>query len=64
MSINIETALLKPSRKTNGAFMNSMKKAWANMPQSKVQNAIDTQYFVMHEILENGGRATKYLNCH
>ena len=33
----------KPSRKTNGGFINDMKTTWDNLSQAAIQNAIDIQ---------------------
>ena len=49
----------KPSRKTNGGFINDMKKTWDNLSQAAIQNAIDLQPKIMQAIIAaEGGRTS------
>ena len=54
----------RKGRHTNGRFLHLLQNCWDEMPQSHVQNSIDAQYHVIHEIIENGGKATSYMNSH
>ena len=50
----------KPSRKTNGGFIDDIKKSFKNLKYEKIQNAIDLQPKIMEAIIAaNGG----YTNC-
>ena len=51
----------KPSRKTNGGFINDIKKSFNNLKQEKIQNAIDLQPKIMEAIIAANGGYTNYL---
>ena len=52
----------KPSRKTNGGFINDMKTTWDNLSQAAIQNAIDLQPKIMQAIIAAEGGRTSYMN--
>ena len=45
----------KPSRKTNGGFVNDVYSSWEEMKTEHIRNAIDTQRGVMTQIIEKQG---------
>ena len=47
----------KPSRRTNGGFVNDVLSSWEDMKIEHIRNATDTQKQVMLEILEKQGGA-------
>ena len=51
----------KPSRKTNGGFINDIKKSFNNLKQEKIQNAIDLQPKIMEVIIVANVGYTNYL---
>ena len=51
----------KPSRKTNGGFINDIKKSLKNLKQEKIQSAIDLQPKIMEAIIAANGGYTNYL---
>ena len=53
----------KPSRRTTGGFINDINKAWENLSQEKIQNAIDLQPKIMAAIIAANGGFTNYMNC-
>ena len=52
----------KPSRKTNGGFINDMKKTWDNLNQEAIHKSIDLQPEIMRAIVAAGGGQTSYIN--
>ena len=52
----------KPSRRTNGGFVNDVLSSWEDMKIEHIRNAIDTQKQVMLEILEKQGGPTSFLS--
>ena len=50
----------KPSRKTNGGFINDMEKTWENLSQDAIRNAIDLQPKIMEAIIAAEGGRTSY----
>ena len=52
----------KPSRKTNGGFINDMEKTWENLSQDDIRNAIDIQPKIMQAIINAEGGPTSYMN--
>ena len=52
----------KPSRRTNGGFVNDVLSSWEEMKIKHIRNAIDTQKKVMLEIIEKKGRPTSFLS--
>ena len=52
----------KPSRQTNGGFVNDVLSSWEDMKIEHIRNAIDTQKQVMLEILEKQGGPTSFLS--
>ena len=53
---------MEPSRKTNGGFINDMKKTWYNLSQEAIQKAIDLQPEIMRAIVAAEGGQTSYMN--
>ncbi len=52
----------KPSRKTNGGFINDMEKTWENLSQDAIRNAIDLQPKIMEAIIVAEGGRTSYMS--
>ena len=52
----------KPSRRTNGGFVNDVLSSWREMKIEHIRNAIDTQKHVMLEIIEKQGGPTSFLS--
>ena len=52
----------KPSRRTNGGFVNDVLSSWAEMKIEHIRNAIDAQKEVMLEIIEKQGGPTSFLS--
>ena len=52
----------KPSRRTDGGFVNDVVSSWAEMEIEHIQNAIDAQKEVMLEIIEKQGGPTSFLS--
>ena len=52
----------KPSRRTNGGFVNDVLSSWEEMKIEHIRNAIDTQKEVMLEIIEKQGGSTTFLS--
>ena len=52
----------KPSRRTNGGFVNDVLSSWEEMKIEHIRNAIDTQKEVMLEIIEKQGGPTSFLS--
>ena len=53
----------KPSRKTNGGFINDINSSSENLSQQKIQNAIDLQPKIMQVIIKANGGHTNYMSC-
>ena len=51
----------KPSRRTNGGFINDVHTSWNEMKIEHIRNAIDVQRKVMLEIIEKQGGPTTFL---
>ena len=51
----------KPSRRTNGGFINDVYASWNEMKNEHIRNAIDVQGKVMPEIIEKQGGPTTFL---
>ena len=51
----------KPSRRTNGGFINDVHSSWSEMKIDHIQNAIDAQRNVMFQIIEKKGGPTTFL---
>ncbi len=51
----------KPSRKTNGGFINDMQKTWDNLNQEAIHKSIDLQPEIMRAIVAAGGGQTSYI---
>ena len=52
----------KPSRQTNGGFVNDVLSSWEEMKIEHIQNAIDIQKGVVLEIIEKQGGSTTFLS--
>ena len=52
----------KPSRRTNGGFINDIKSSFKDLSQEKVQNAIDLQPKIMEAIITANGGHTNYMS--
>ena len=52
----------KPSRRTNGGFVNDVLSSWEEMKIEHIRNAIDAQRGVMLEIIEKQGGPTTFLS--
>ena len=52
----------KPSRRTNGGFVNDVLSSWEEMKIEHIRNAIDTQKEVMLQIIEKKGGPTSFLS--
>ena len=52
----------KPSRKTNGGFINDMLKTKDEVSQDAIRNAIDLQPKIMRAIIDAKGGPTSYMN--
>ena len=50
----------KPSRKTNGGFINNIKSSFENLSQEKIQAAIDLQPKIMEATIAADGSHTNY----
>ena len=54
----------KPSRKTNGVFINNIKSSFENLSQEKIQAAIELQPEIMEAIIAaDGGHTNYYMSC-
>ena len=53
----------KPSRQTNGRFINDINSSFENLSQEKIQNAIDLQPKIMQAIIKANGGHTNYMSC-
>ena len=53
----------KPSRQTNGGFINDINSSFENLSQEKIQNAIDLQPKIMQAIIKANGGHTNYMSC-
>ena len=51
----------KPSRRTNGGFINDVHSSWSEMKIDHIRNAIDAQRKVMLQITEKKGGPTTFL---
>ena len=51
----------KPSRRTNGGFINDVHSSWSEMKIDHIRNAIDAQRNVMLQIIEKKGGPTTFL---
>ena len=52
----------KPSRLTNGGFINDIKSSFKDLSQEKIQNAIDLQPKIMEAIIAANGGHTNYMS--
>ena len=52
----------KPSRRTNGGFINDIKSSFKDLSQEKIQNAIDLQPKIMEAIIVANGGHTNYMS--
>ena len=50
----------KPSRQTNGGFINDVYSSWDKMKIEHIRNAIDAQRKVMLQIIEKNGGPTTF----
>ena len=50
----------KPSRKTNGGFINDIKSIFENLSQEKIQAAIDLQLKIIEATIAADGSHTNY----
>ena len=53
--LNAKFQKWKPSRRTNGVFVNDVLSSWEKMKIEHIQNAIDAQRGFMLEIIEKQG---------
>ena len=53
--LNAKFQRRKPSRKTNGGFVNDVYSSWEELKTENIRNAIDTQRGVMTQIIEKQG---------
>ena len=53
--LNAKFQKRKPSRRTNGGFVNDVLSSWEEMKIEHIRNAIDAQRGVMLEIIEKLG---------
>ena len=53
----------KPSRKSNGGFINDIKSSFKNLSQEKIQSAIDLQPKIMEAVIKANGDHTNYMSC-
>ena len=53
--LNAKFQKRKPSRRTNGGFVNDVLSSWEEMEMEHTRNAIDAQRGVMLEIIEKQG---------
>ena len=60
--LNAKFQRRKPSRKTNGGFVNDVYSSWEEMKTEHIRNAIDTQRGVMTQIIEKQGGPTTFLS--
>ena len=60
--INEKFQKQKPSRRTNGCFVNDVLSSWVEMKIEHIQNAIDIQKGIMLEIIEKQGEPTTFLS--
>ena len=51
----------KPSRQTDGGFINDVYSSWDEMKIQHIRNAIDAQRKVMLQIIEKNGGPTTFL---
>ena len=52
----------KPSRQTNGGFINDINSSFENLSQEKIQNAIDLQPKIMEAIIKANGGHSNYMS--
>ena len=60
--LNAKFQRRKPSRKTNGGFVNDVYSSREEMKTEHIRNAIDTQRGVMTQIIEKQGTPTTFLS--
>ena len=60
--LNAKFQKRKPSRRTNGGFVNDARSSWEEMKIEHIRNAIDAQSGVMLEIIEKQGGPTTFLS--
>lgn len=60
--LNAKFQKRKPSRRTNGGFVNDVLSSWEEMKIEHIRNAIDAQRGVMLEIIEKQGGPTTFLS--
>ena len=60
--LNTKFQKRKPSRRTNGRFVNDVLSSWQEMKIGHIRNAIDAQRVVMLEIIEKQGGPTTFLS--
>ena len=60
--LNAKFQRRKPSRQTNGGFVNDVYSSWEEMKTEHIRNAIDTQRGVMLQMIEKQGGATTFLS--
>ena len=60
--LNAKFQRRKPSRQTNGGFVNDVYSSWDEMKTEHIRNAIDTQRGVMLQMIEKQGGATTFLS--
>ena len=51
----------KPSRQTNGGFINDVYSSWDEMKKQHIRSTIDAQRKVMLQIIEKNGGSTTLL---
>ena len=56
--LNAKFKKRKPSRQTNGGFLNDLHSSWDEMKVEHIRNATDIQKHVMLEIIEKQGGVT------
>ena len=56
--LNAKFQKRKPSRRTNGGFVNDAVSSWEKMKIDHIRNAIDAQRGVMLDIIEKQGDPT------
>ena len=59
--LNAKFKKRKPSRQTNGGFLNDLHSSWDEMKVEHIRNAIDIQNHIMLEIIEKQKGATSFL---
>ena len=60
--LNAKFQKWKPSRRTNGGFVNDVLSGWNEMKIEHIRNTIDAQRGVMLEIIEKQGGPTTFLS--